>query len=128
MASTKTRLNSAMLVTGCLLLQTIFPLAAIAQPQPAPRPPACLSGYPDGSYRGDQPLTRDEYAAGMNACLEQITPQERLLRLQPNRANLATRDEFRALIERQRELNQQLRELSGRIGEVADPKPPSTTP
>jgi hypothetical protein len=30
----------------------------------------CIEGYPDGSYRGDRALTRYEFAAGMNACLE----------------------------------------------------------
>ncbi len=32
----------------------------------------CIVGYPDGTYRGDRPLSRYEFAAGLNACLEQI--------------------------------------------------------
>ena len=32
----------------------------------------CLVGYPDGTFRGDRPLSRYEFAAGLNACLEQI--------------------------------------------------------
>lgn len=32
----------------------------------------CLAGYPDGTFRGDRPLSRYEFAAGLNACLEQI--------------------------------------------------------
>jgi hypothetical protein len=32
----------------------------------------CLLAYPDGSYRGDRALTRYEFAAGLNACLEKI--------------------------------------------------------
>jgi hypothetical protein len=32
----------------------------------------CIAGYPDGSYRGDRALTRYEFAAGMNACLEAV--------------------------------------------------------
>jgi hypothetical protein len=32
----------------------------------------CLSGYPNGTYNGDRTLTRYEFAAGLNACLEQI--------------------------------------------------------
>lgn len=36
----------------------------------------CLAGYPDGTFRGNRPLTRYEFAAGLNACLQQI---ERLL-------------------------------------------------
>lgn len=33
---------------------------------------ACISGYPDRTFRGNRALTRYEFAAGLNACLEQI--------------------------------------------------------
>ncbi|MEC4891775.1 MAG: iron uptake porin [Oscillatoria sp. PMC 1051.18] len=33
---------------------------------------ACLVGYPDGTYRGNRAITRYEFAAGLNACLNQI--------------------------------------------------------
>jgi len=36
----------------------------------------CIAGYPDGTYRGNRALTRYEFAAGLNACLNQI---ERLI-------------------------------------------------
>ena len=36
----------------------------------------CIAGYPDGTYRGNRALTRYEFAAGLNACLQQI---ERLI-------------------------------------------------
>ncbi len=32
----------------------------------------CIAGYPDGTYRGNQATTRYEFAAGLNACLDQI--------------------------------------------------------
>ncbi|MEB3356536.1 MAG: iron uptake porin [Synechococcales bacterium] len=32
----------------------------------------CLSGYPDGSFRGDRPLTRYEFATGLDACLDRL--------------------------------------------------------
>jgi hypothetical protein len=35
----------------------------------------CIAGYPDGTYRGDRALTRYEFAAGLNACLDQILAQ-----------------------------------------------------
>jgi len=73
----------------------------------------CLSGYPDGTYKGDRPVTRYEFAAGMNACLERVN------QLLPNRDNLATRADFETLIERQRLLNQQLRELNQRVNHPA---------
>jgi hypothetical protein len=32
----------------------------------------CIAGYPDSSFRGNQTLTRYEFAAGLNACLQGI--------------------------------------------------------
>jgi Carbohydrate-selective porin, OprB family/S-layer homology domain len=33
----------------------------------------CVAGYPDGTYRGDRAITRYEFAAGLNACLDALT-------------------------------------------------------
>jgi len=32
----------------------------------------CLEGYPDDTFRGDRAMTRYEFAAALNACLEQV--------------------------------------------------------
>lgn len=32
----------------------------------------CIVGYPDSTYRGNRPLTRYEFAAGLNACLDRV--------------------------------------------------------
>ena len=49
----------------------------------------CISGYPDATYRGDRPISRYEFAAGLNACLEEIN------RLSANAiGDLATNDEI----------------------------------
>jgi len=32
----------------------------------------CIAGYPNETYRGNRALTRYEFAAGLNACLDQI--------------------------------------------------------
>lgn len=71
----------------------------------------CLAGYPDRTFKGDRPVTRYEFAAGMNACLEQVNQL-----LQANKAGRATRADFDALIQRQFQLNQQLRQLNQRVG------------
>ncbi|HEY9768961.1 MAG TPA: iron uptake porin [Coleofasciculaceae cyanobacterium] len=49
----------------------------------------CITGFPNQTYRGNQPLTRYEFAAGLNSCLSQI---ERLIASSDNvdRADLAT--------------------------------------
>ena len=69
----------------------------------------CLSGYLNGTYQGERSLTRNEFAAGLNACLDQIN------QVPNNRADLATRADFEALIKRQRQLNNQLQELNQRV-------------
>ena len=33
---------------------------------------SCISGFPDRTYRGSEPLSRYEFAAGLNSCLNQI--------------------------------------------------------
>ncbi len=49
----------------------------------------CITGFPNQTYRGNQPLTRYEFAAGLNSCLSQI---ERLIASSDNvdQADLAT--------------------------------------
>ncbi|NEO85907.1 MAG: iron uptake porin [Spirulina sp. SIO3F2] len=32
----------------------------------------CLKGYPDGTYRGERSLSRDELAAALNSCLQRV--------------------------------------------------------
>lgn len=32
----------------------------------------CIAGYPDKTFRGNRAITRDEFAAGLNACLNRI--------------------------------------------------------
>jgi len=72
-------------------------------------PLGCLSGYPDATFRGDRPITRYEFAAGLNACLEQVDRNVR-----SNNSNLATRKDFELLIQRQQELNRELHLLNER--------------
>ena len=36
----------------------------------------CIAGYPDGTFKGNRAMTRYEFAAGVNSCLQQI---ERLI-------------------------------------------------
>lgn len=100
------------------------PLTTLGQTSPAPNNGngrGCLSGYPNGTYQGDRPITRNEFAAGLNACLNQVD------RLIPNNTNLATRADFQVLIEQQRKLNQQLRELNERVSTPSTRKSSNST-
>lgn len=112
-------LTAATVLFTVLLFQGAKALAqAPGTPTPANSRPGCLSGYPDGTYRGDRPITRNEFAAGMNTCLEQVDQSIRV-----NRSELATRADFERLIQRQRELNQQLRGLSDRVDALSNDQP-----
>ncbi|BCL38045.1 S-layer homology domain-containing protein [Nostoc sp. MS1] len=70
----------------------------------------CLSGYGNDTYRGSRPVTRYEFAAGLNSCLNQVNQV-----IPANRADLATKEDLEILLNRQRQLNQQLRELNERV-------------
>ncbi len=35
----------------------------------------CLTGYPDGTFRGNRSMTRNEFAAALNSCIDNITAQ-----------------------------------------------------
>lgn len=71
----------------------------------------CIVGYPDQTYRGSEPLTRYEFAAGLNSCLNQI---ERLIA-----ANSEPDGEDLATIERlSQEFAAELATIGGRVDEV----------
>lgn len=36
----------------------------------------CIAGYPNGTYRGNRAMTRYEFAAGLNACLNRVNEQK----------------------------------------------------
>ena len=50
----------------------------------------CIAGYPDGTFRGNRAMTRYEFAAGLNACLERITQ----LISRVDTSNLATKQDL----------------------------------
>lgn len=102
-----------------IAVHTTAATAQTAPSQPAPTT-GCLSGTPNGTYQGNRPLTRNEFAAGMNACLNQVNQQ-----LEFNKATFATRTDFDTLIQRQRELNEQLGELSDRVGTISGDEAPA---
>ncbi|MBD2776281.1 S-layer homology domain-containing protein [Iningainema tapete] len=109
-------LNLATFVTT-LALVTVFsyPLKTRSQtPSNATPQSGCLSGYANGTVQGDRPITRNEFAAGLNACLNQVNQL-----IPTNRENLATKADLEVLLKRHRELNEQLRELNGRVNNVA---------
>jgi len=70
----------------------------------------CLRGDRHGTYQGSSPITRNEFAAGLNACLNSVN------QLVPiNKADLATREDFQVLLDRQIELNRELQQLNEQL-------------
>ncbi|NEO85427.1 MAG: iron uptake porin, partial [Spirulina sp. SIO3F2] len=70
----------------------------------------CLKGYPNGTFRGNRALSRYEFAAGLNACMQQI---ERLLA--ETTADFVTRDDLETLRRLMQDFEAELAVLSGRV-------------
>jgi len=68
----------------------------------------CIAGYPDGTYRGNRPTTRFEFAAGLNACLDQIV---RLI----DTGGEVTREDFERLERLVQEFEAELATLGTRV-------------
>jgi hypothetical protein len=70
----------------------------------------CIVGYPDGTYRGQSAMTRYEFAAGLNACLDRISEL-----IAASTADLATREDLATLQRLQEEFAAELATLRGRV-------------
>ncbi|HEY9659959.1 MAG TPA: iron uptake porin, partial [Allocoleopsis sp.] len=70
----------------------------------------CIAGYPDGTYRGQRALTRFEFAAGLNACLDRISEL-----IAASTADLATQEDLATLQRLQEEFAAELASLRGRV-------------
>lgn len=70
----------------------------------------CIAGYPDGTFRGNRAMTRYEFAAGLNACLDKVSEL-----IQSGTGNFATRDDLAALQRLQEEFAAELATLRGRV-------------
>ena len=68
----------------------------------------CIVGYPDQTYRGNQSLSRYEFAAGLNACLNQI---ERLMAS----SEAVIREDIDTINRLLQEFEAELATLSGRV-------------
>ena len=71
----------------------------------------CIAGYPNQTYRGSQALTRYEFAAGLNACLNQI---ERLIASQ----GTVSQEDLDTITRLSQEFEAELATLGGRVDEL----------
>jgi hypothetical protein len=71
----------------------------------------CIAGFPNQTYRGSQPLTRYEFAAGLNSCLNQI---ERLIASQDS----VSSEDLETIKRLNQEFEAELAALGGRVDEI----------
>jgi hypothetical protein len=70
----------------------------------------CIAGYPNGTYRGNRALTRYEFAAGLNACLDRVNEL-----IATATADLVKKEDLAALQRLQEEFSAELATLRGRV-------------
>lgn len=70
----------------------------------------CIAGYPNGTYRGNRAMTRYEFAAGLNACLDRVNEL-----IATATADLVRKEDLATLQRLQEEFSAELATLRGRV-------------
>ena len=70
----------------------------------------CIAGYPNRTYRGNRALSRYEFAAGLNACLDRVNEL-----IATATADLTTKQDLGTIQKLQEEFSTELAILRGRI-------------
>ncbi|MBD2514308.1 iron uptake porin [Nostoc sp. FACHB-973] len=70
----------------------------------------CIAGYPNSTYRGNRALTRYEFAAGLNACLDRVNEL-----IATATADLVNKQDLATLQRLQEEFSAELATLRGRV-------------
>ena len=71
---------------------------------------SCISGYPDGTYKGNRAMTRYEFAAGLNACLQRVNEL-----IAASAVDKITQEDLAVLQRLQEEFAAELATLRGRV-------------
>jgi hypothetical protein len=70
----------------------------------------CIVGYPDKTFRGNRAITRYEFAAGLNACMDRVSEL-----IAAGTADLVKKEDLEALKKMQEEFAAELATLRGRV-------------
>jgi hypothetical protein len=70
----------------------------------------CISGYPDGTFRGNRTLNRFEFAASLNACLERVSEL-----IASSTADAVKKEDLATLQRLQEEFSAELATLRGQV-------------
>ncbi|MCW5316126.1 iron uptake porin [Nostoc sp. KVJ3] len=73
----------------------------------------CIAGYPNSTYRGNRALTRYEFAAGLNACLDRVNEL-----IATATGDLVTKQDLATLQKLQTDFSAELATLRGRVDAV----------
>jgi len=73
----------------------------------------CIAGYPDRTFRGQQAISRYEFAAGLNACLEKINEI-----IATGLADKVNKDDIATIQKLQEEFANELSILRGRVDKL----------
>jgi hypothetical protein len=70
----------------------------------------CIAGYPNGTFRGNSAMTRYEFAAGLNACLDRVNEL-----IATATADMANKQDLETIQKLQAEFSAELATLRGRV-------------
>jgi hypothetical protein len=73
----------------------------------------CIAGYPNGTYRGNRAMTRYEFAAGLNACLDRVNEL-----IATATTDLVRKEDLATLQRLQEQFATELATLRGRVDAV----------
>ncbi|WP_353932976.1 iron uptake porin [Okeanomitos corallinicola TIOX110] len=73
----------------------------------------CIAGYPNSTYRGNRAMTRYEFAAGLNACLDRVNEL-----IATATADMATKQDLATIQKLQEDFAAELATLRGRVDAV----------
>jgi hypothetical protein len=70
----------------------------------------CIAGYPDKTYRGNRAMTRYEFAAGLNACMDRVNDL-----IAASTADTVKKEDLETLRKLQEQFSAELATLRGRV-------------
>ncbi|MBD2571316.1 iron uptake porin [Anabaena lutea] len=73
----------------------------------------CIAGYPNGTFRGNRAMTRYEFAAGLNACLDKVNEL-----IAAGTRDSLTKQDLATLQKLQEEFSAEMATLRGRVDAV----------
>jgi Carbohydrate-selective porin, OprB family/S-layer homology domain len=75
----------------------------------------CVAGYPDGTFKGNRAMSRYEFAAGLNACMDKINEL-----IATNKENLAKQEDLITLQRLQAEFQAEIKVIQARLNNLEE--------